>query len=215
MEKDRRQLMAWISGRTGMVSPVFLLLLAAGVFFVVMVREQQSIPMPDESLVELSVEHEGTAYKLVNGDLYQVASPDRLVFVEKIYDKDFRKTNYASQDGQVFRVDTDTGKRYPTRRHFEDGFENADQITDLIGEQRGWTSFTLQSSSTPSVPEYVQLRSRILRGEAEFMDNRVEPSSENVRTGARALKCYSLAPTPQMIFQGVSLHGTTLLRQGR
>ena len=198
--------MAWISGRTGIASLVFLFLLAAGVFFVVIVREQQqSIPMPDESVVELTVEHEGTTYKLVHGDLYRVASPDRLVFVEKIYDKDFRKTNYASQDGQVFRVDTDTGKRYPTRRHFEDGFENADQITDLIGEQRGWTSFTLQSSSTPSVPEYVQLRSRILRGEAKFLDNRVEPSSENVRTGARALKCYSLAPTPKMVCAKASL----------
>ena len=81
--------MAWISGRTGMVSLVFLFLLAAGVFFVVIVREQQqSIPMPDESVVELTVEHEGTTYKLVHGDLYRVDSPDRLVFVEKIYDKD-------------------------------------------------------------------------------------------------------------------------------
>ena len=198
--------MAWISGRTWIASLVFLFLLAAGVFFVVIVREQQqSIPMPDESVVELTVEHEGTTYKLVHGDLYRVASPDRLVFVEMMYDKDFRKTNYASQDGQVFRVDTDTAKRYPTRRHFEDGFENADQITDLIGEQRGWTSFTLQSSSTPSVPEYVQLRSRILRSEATFLDNRVEPSSEIVRTGARALKCYSLAPTPKMICAKASL----------
>ena len=95
--------MAWISGRTWIASLVFLFLLAAGVFFVVIVREQQqSIPMPDESVVELTVEHEGTTYKLVHGDLYRVASSDRLVFVEKIYDKDFRKTNYASQDGWSF-----------------------------------------------------------------------------------------------------------------
>lgn len=193
---NRRTWIAWL---------VFFAVVAVGVLLVVIVREQHSIPMPDESVVELTVENEGTTYKLVHGDLYRVASPDRLVFVEKIYDKDFRKTNYASQDGQVFRVDTDTGKRYPTRRHFEDSFENANHITDLIDEQRGWTSFTLQSSSTPSVPEYVQLRSRILRDEADFLDNRVEPSPEIVHTGVGALKCYSLPPTPKMICAKASL----------
>jgi len=190
--------MGWMSKRIW--TATFLLLLGASVFVAVLVRgQQQSIPMPDESLVELTVKHEGTTYKLVNGDLYRVASPDRLVFVENIYDKDFREKNYTQHDGQVFRVDADTGKQYPTRRHFEDGFENANLITDLIDIERGWNSFTLQSASTPSVREYVQLRNRILRGEAKFIDNRVEPSSEIVHTGARALKCYSLPPTPKMV----------------
>ena len=86
--------MGWMSKRIW--TATFLLLLGAGVCFVVIVQgQQQSIPMPDESLVELTVEHEGTTYKLVNGDLYRVASPDRLVFVEKIYDKDFREKNYT------------------------------------------------------------------------------------------------------------------------
>ena len=131
--------------------------------------------------------------------------PDRLAFVEKLYDKGFWEKNYAPRDGRIFRVDADTGKEYPTRRHFEDGFENADLITDLIGIERGWNAFTLQSSSTPSVPEYVQLRNRILRGEAKFIDNRVEPSSEIVHTGIKALKCYSLAPTPNMVCAKASL----------
>ena len=196
--------MGWMSKRIW--TAAFLLLLGAGVCFVVIVRGQQpSIPMPDVSLVELTVEHEGTTYKLVNGDLYRVASPDRLVFVEKVYDKGFWEKNYTRREGRIFRVDGDTGKEYPTRRYFEEGFENADRITDLIGIERGWNSFTLQSSSTPSVPEYVQLRNRILRGEAEFIDNRVEPSSEVVHTGVKALKCYSLAPTPKMVCTKASL----------
>ena len=178
--------MEWMSRRVWLATLALLLLLGAGVFAILIVRrQQQSIPMPDESSVELTVEHEGTSYKLVHGDLYRVASPDRLVFVEKLYDTDFREKNYTQHDGQVFRVDTDTGKRYPTRRHFADGFENADQITDLIDVDRGWNSFTLQSSSTPSIPEYVKLRQRILRSEAEFIDNRVEPSSETPTPGPR------------------------------
>jgi len=183
-----------------------VLLLAVSAYLVhILWERQQSIPMPDASLVELTVEHDGTTYKLVDGDLYRVAFQDRLVFVETIYDKDFQQTNYASQDGIVYRVVAETGQRYPTRRHFEDGFENANQLTDLIGEQRGWTSFTLQSSSTPSVRDYVDLRSRILRNEATFVDNRVEPSAEIVHTGTVALKCYSLPPTPQMVCAKASL----------
>jgi hypothetical protein len=111
--------MRWINGRVWVSALLFLLLCSAWLFVAVVVRgTQQSIHMPDESLVELTIEHEGTTYKLVNGDLYRVASPDRLVFMEKLYDKDFREKNYTQHDGQIFRVDTETGKRYPTRRHF-------------------------------------------------------------------------------------------------
>jgi hypothetical protein len=197
--------MGRIGKRTVLASFAFLALLAASVVFVVVLGQEQSIPMPDESLVELTVEHEGTTYKLIDGDLYRVSSPGQIVFVEKLYDTDFLEENYTQHDGQVFRIDTDTGKQYPTRRHFEAGFEDANRITDLIGEQRGWTSFTLQSPSSPTVPEYVELRKRILREGADFVDNRVEPSSEIVHTGSRALKCYSLAPTPRMVCAKASL----------
>ncbi len=181
--------------------------LIAGIAVFVIGRWQPapSIPMPDDSLVELTVEHEGTAYKLVNGDLYRVAAPDRLVFVEKLYDKDFQKENYTEKGGQVLRVDSDTGKTYPTRRHFEEGFENADRIGDLIGPERGWTTFTLQSVKTPTIPDYNRLRSRILKGECDFMDNRVEPTSEIAHSGTRALECYSVAPSPKMVCAKASL----------
>ena len=171
----------------------------------VTIMNWQSIPMPDESQVELTLDHEGTTYKLVDGNLYRVASPTRLVFVEEIYDTDFLKKNYTVQEGTTYRIVAETGQRFPTRRIFRDDFEDANQITDLINAQRGWTSFTLQSSSTPSVPEYVALRSRILRGEATFVDNRVEPSSEMAHHGIGALKCFSLPPTPRMVCAKASL----------
>lgn len=193
----------WSGRRTCIFISIAVLLLAAGAYFVH--QRQPSIPMPDESRVELSLEHEGTTYKLVDGNLYRVASPTRLIFVEPIYDRDFQRKNYIEQDGTMYRVVAETGQQYPTLRDFRDDFENAKQITDLVNEQRGWTSFTLQSSSTPSVPEYVALRSRILRGEATFVDNRVEPSSEMTHAGTGALKCYSLPPTPSMVCAKASL----------
>ena len=35
-------------------------------------KPDSSIPMPDESVVELTIRHEGDTYKLVGGDLYKV-----------------------------------------------------------------------------------------------------------------------------------------------
>ena len=70
-------------------------------------------------MVELTIQHEGDSYKLVVGDLYKVAdSTDRLVFVDKIYDKDFREKDYAIVEGRVYRKDTDKGTMCPTRRNF-------------------------------------------------------------------------------------------------
>lgn len=191
----------------------FTVILLTGVAVVGVIQEEQrkSIPIPDESLVELTLQHEGDTYKLVGGNLYKVASsPDRLVFVDKIYDKDFREKNYALVEGRVYRRDSDRGKEYPTKRHFEEGFEDVDRIADLIGIDRGWTTFTLQSPQAPSVQKYNQLRNRILREGTDFLDNRVEPSSEVVHSGSKALKCYSTPPSPQMTTAKASL-STTLL----
>ena len=103
--------MGWISTRSGTASS--LLLLGVAVFAVVIVRgQQQSIPMPEDSAVELTVEHEGTTYKLIDGDLYRVVASNRLAFVEKLYDKGFWEKNYTQREGRIFRVDGDTGKGY-------------------------------------------------------------------------------------------------------
>lgn len=191
--------------RTQWTAMAVVLIVAIAIFVAGRWQPARSIPMPDDSLVELTVEHNGETYKLVNGDLYRVTAPDRLVFVEKLYDKDFRKTNYTRKDGQVLRVASDTGKTYPTRRHFEEGFENAERIGDLIGPERGWTSFTLQSVKTPTISEYNRLRSRILKGESDFMDNRVQPTSKIAHSGTGSLECYSVAPSPKMVCAKASL----------
>ena len=46
---------------------------------------RRSMPIPDESQVELTIEHEGDTYKLIHGDLYKVAdSPERLAVIRKM-----------------------------------------------------------------------------------------------------------------------------------
>src|SRR3954468_15197216 len=149
-----------------------------------LLRERaRTIPTPDESEVELSMEHEGTTYKLYRGDVFKVG-PDarRPTFVENLYDPDLFAKNYVVVDGVPNKKDPETGKLYPTRRHFEEGFEDATAIQDLIGPKRGWTSFTLQSPAAPSIPEYNALRQRIMTDRGGFLDNRIETSTEFARS---------------------------------
>ena len=81
------------------------LCLAALLIIVVVVarllRERaRTIPIPDESEVELSMDHEGTTYKLYRGDVFKVAPDARhLTFVESLYDPDFFAKNYVVVDG--------------------------------------------------------------------------------------------------------------------
>jgi hypothetical protein len=145
-----------IAQRLIRVSAGGLLLLPAVIVPILLLQPgPRTIPAPDESQVELALEHEGTAYKLIRGDLYKAGpDPSRLTFVEALYDPVFFTKNYVVVEGKPHKKDPETGRLYPTRRHFEEGFEDAEKLTDLIGPQRDWTTFTLQSPLAPTIPEY-------------------------------------------------------------
>src|SRR4051812_40366405 len=181
--------------------------LAVGVGLSLLARSRpKSIPAPDPSQVELTFEHEDTTYKLVAGSLYRAGpDPGRLTFVETLYDPDFFRKNYAVVEGKPHKKDPRTGALYPTRRRFMEGFEDAGGVRDLVSPGRGWTHFTLQSPLAPTVASYNDLRKRILRGEEDFLDNRVEIRPEVVHSGKDALRCYSVAPTQGMITAKASL----------
>jgi len=90
-----------------------------------------------------------------------------------------------AQDGKVFKLyrgaifrKHENGKLYRVGQKFSDDFEDARTIHDLIGVDRGWTASTLQSPKSPTVEDYVRLRKRILTGQRDFFDNRIEPSGE-------------------------------------
>lgn len=195
----------------GWIAVALIVLLIAGVITSRLLSRQRSIPAPPESKIELTLNHEGTTYKLYRGDVYTVGPmPDRLTFVEHLYDPDFFARNYVVVDGVPNRRDPDTGKLYPTRRFFEEGFEGAGSIADLIGPQRGWTGFTLQSPRAPSIPEYNALRRRILTAEGDFLDNRIEVVRYRARSGDASMKCVSEPPSRGMVTAKASL-STSLL----
>lgn len=159
----------------------------------------KTIAPPNESEVELSVVEKGVTYKLYRTALWRVNSRSgKWEFVEQLYDPDFYAKNYVKRDGVIYRK-VANGKMFPVRRRFSEDFENAKRIHDLIGPQRGWTEFALWSPKAPTVQDYVRLRQRILSGQSDFLDNRLEITSGVVHSGKSALKAYSVAPARDMV----------------
>jgi len=159
----------------------------------------------DDARIEATLVLEGTTYKLYRGGIYRVnGRSGRWEFVAEGYDPDYYEKNYKEEDGLVFRKG-DNGELYRVGQEFNDDFENAKTIRDLIGIERGWTSFTLQSSKSPTVEDYVRLRKRILTRQADFLDNRIEPSGEVVHAGRTALKAYSVPRSGDMVTNKASL----------
>ncbi len=197
--------------RLGWVIAALIVALVAGVTTILMRSRQKTIPAPPDSEIELTLNHEGTTYKLFRGDVYTVGpDPERLTFVENLYDPDFFTKDYVVVDGVPHKRAPETGKLYPTRRFFVEDFEKAAGLGDLIGPQRGWTNFTLQSPRAPSVPEYNALRQRLLGGQGDFLDNRIEISQEEAHSGSSSLKCVSEPPSRGMVTAKSSL-STALL----
>jgi len=173
-------------------------------------EQPKAIAPPNESEVELTVVENGTTYKLYHAGLYRVnPQSGKWEFMEQVYDPGFYAKNYVERDGAIYRK-AEKGQLVPVRRQFADGFEGAKTIRDLISLERGWTEFTLQSPKTPQVKDYVQLRKRVLKGESDFVDNRVEPTSEVVHSGHGALKTFCVAPSPGMVCAKASI-GSELL----
>jgi len=132
-----------------------------------------------------------------------------LNFVNEPYETGFYEKNFELESGVIYRKDSETGQRYSVLRHFGDGFENVTTINDLIGVERGWTNFTLQSPEAPTVADYTKLAHQILIGEGDFLDNRVEPSTEQAHSGQQSLRTLAVAPEHSSICKA-SLHSTLL-----
>lgn len=186
------------------IGSILLTATACAVVVALSRRNPSIAPFPDAE-VERTMTDKGVTYKLHRGNLYRVdEQANRWVFAQQVYDPDFYAKNYLERDGAIYRKGSD-GQQVPVTRRIDEGFEDAADLSDLIGFQRGWTSFELQSPKAPTVDQYVRLRNRILKESAGFLDNRVEPSEEVVHAGARALKAVAVPPSWGMVTAKASL----------
>lgn len=143
---------------------------------------------------------EGSKYAVLRGDLYRFDSAGkRWIFSNKLYDPNFFEMNYVREDGRVFRLDPNSGKRFEMKKEFSSGFEDVPDLKSLTGEKTGWTSFVLRSPRAPSVADYVKLRKSLLECRGDFLDNRVAPSRERAYSGESSLRVSSVPPSPTMV----------------
>lgn len=151
-------------------------------------------------------EQDGRTYALFeDGNVYVRSSPgDAWAFAARFYEPGYREQHYVEKDGRVHRRDPETGRAIPMRRTFSDDFEGARTVRDLVGEERGWTAFTLLSPRTPSVEDYVRLRKEVLRG-GGFLDNRLDLAAGPGEGASTALACLCAPPGPGMVCSKASL----------
>jgi len=164
----------------------------------------------NESDVDATAVEKGLTYKLWHADLYRVnTSTGKWEMIEHAYDPDFYAKNYVEKDGAIFRK-RDNGELIPVRRQLSEDFEKIKTLRELGTMESGWTEFTLQSPKTPTVKDFVALRNRIIRGQSDFIDNRIEFVSDMVHSGHGAMKTYCESPSRSMIC-AKSFLGTELL----
>lgn len=168
-------------------------------------------PLP-ESRVLQTVVLDATSYTIADdGNIYRTnPRSGRWSYVETAFDPEVVARSYARQGETIFRCDpNDSSVRFPVLKRFADGFEDVPEgaagLRRLIGAERLWTELTLQSPKTPRVSDYVDLRRRILSGEADFLDASVAPSTERAHSGKASLKCHCPAKTSSMICAKASL----------
>lgn len=178
--------------------PAFALL--ALIFFQSGVYGQTDQKNTEQLISSASAEFtfENRNYVIVDGSAYEIDEESgRSRFVTQLYEPGYILKNYREQDGVVYRIVPDSSQSYPVITGFFEGFEGANELSDLIGIERGWTSLTLLSAAAPTVADYVALRQKILRGQLDFIDNRIEPSIERPYQGLASLRAFApVSPGP-------------------
>ncbi len=173
-------------------------------------------PMPD-SQVEVTRRMDGEEFKLASdGNVYRmVDGGKRWSFHAVAYDPVAMANAFVVEGDEVIRVSPDSDKRYRVLRNFTETFEGLGEgvsgLRNLVEETRQrWGSFTLQSSATPTVEQYVELRQKIIAGESDFLDAVVAPTNEQAHSGESSLKCVADVKSGDMITTKSSLSSPLL-----
>lgn len=119
---------------------------------------------------------------------------------------------YVLTDSGIY-VQTDEGDLFPITNTF---FDDMESYTDLVSmmatsvedTDKNWNSFTLQSPLAPTIEEYVDLRTCILTGGCDFLDNRVDIVTDPVNAANKVMQCTAVAPSADMVTSKSSIDRT-------
>ena len=182
----------------------------------------QEIILIDESDIESRWSQSEGTFVLIKGDFYRDHGSGKYSFIENYYDPDFFKKYYSVDENRTLMGDpSDPSIKIAVGTEYTDDFESYKTVRDLLVTKENtagrvievagiriydpntlptrWTTMTLQSPSSPTVKDYVKLRTQILEEGAGFVDNRIEPSTEKAHSGRRAIRFYSKAKSRKMV----------------
>lgn len=128
---------------------------------------------------ELIYEEDGKTYYVVNGNFYEKEG-ETLKFIDTLYDPDYYKKNYVTENRIIYQIDPQTGTRYKVLTSFKEGFENAETLQDLLTPDR-WHNSNVDPARKGQANNYYNL------------GNRIGIAHDIVRSGTNSLKSVALA----------------------
>ena len=173
-------------------------------------RAEEIPPLPDSRVIK-TAQVDGQTYKLAEDGRVFTVNPDgkKWTLLDTVFDLREIAESHVTENGKTFAVERETGKRYPTLTTFRDSFEGVPEgvagLRALIGPERKWSELTLQTAKTPTIPDYVALRRKILKEDGDFLDARVEPSAGRAHSGGQSLRFFAPAKSPAMVTAKASL----------
>lgn len=107
---------------------------------------------------------------------------------------DLNPQQFVSKNGILYRIAGEND--YRVIDHIDADFDQVPSFLAFVTaqDQVVFSSFTLQSPGAPTVESYVALRKCILENTCNFIDNRIEISTEEVHSGDQSLRFYAVAP---------------------
>ena len=181
-----------------------MMIVAAAAVMVVSRQRDLGIEPLDDSQVELRKTMEGITYVLTrDGRLFREDVRSRKwYYQDTVYQLEKMAQAYLHEGDTTYRFDAESGTKIAVRREFSESFEElsigVEGLRQLIGEERGWGSLTLQSPRSREVSDYVALRNRILEEGQTFLDASVAPDDKHVHSGSRSLLCVAPAKPSNM-----------------
>lgn len=167
-------------------------------------KESPEDQCPDSSsLLSSFTDNSGNNIKIYSNGEAWILNDETCSFVANYFDPLYIDKNYLITDSVVY-IRTDGGELFKTRNTFLENFETSNSFLDLLATSTAdtgkfWTSFVLQSPLAPTVSDYVALRTCILNGTCDFLDNRIELIEDPENAANHILQFTAVAPSANMV----------------
>ena len=159
---------------------------------------------PDSSgLLNSFIDNSGNNIKIYSNGEAWILDDETCSFVANYFDPQYIDKNYLITDSVIY-IKTDDGNLFPTRNNYFETFESSNNFLELLATSiadtgKYWTSFVLQSPLAPTVSDYVALRTCLLNGTCNFLDNRIDLIEDPDNPSNHILQFSAVAPSANMV----------------